>query len=141
MQNASVIVCEKTGNWAVALNRSLRDVKLRQTRSMAQCMREASYYPASLLVLELTKTNLTEVLACLTLLAQQFRDARAVVVTSSDSEDREWLVREAGAVHVITSPRQVVSLSQLIQRHLAAVPKVEMPPTERIRKTLPWNNN
>ena len=49
-----------------------------------------------------------------------------------------WLVREAGAVHVVDSVRQVELLARLACRHLAQVPPPQQTLTERIWAGLPW---
>ncbi len=57
MMRAEVIACEKTGAWAVALRRCLEgiDVRIRETRSLADRWSELAARPASLLALEMTE--------------------------------------------------------------------------------------
>ena len=52
---ARLIVCERTGRWAVALRRELADAGVRvwETRTLADCWNELAESPASFVVLEL----------------------------------------------------------------------------------------
>jgi transcriptional regulator with GAF, ATPase, and Fis domain len=52
---ARLIVCERTGRWAVALRRELAEAGVRvwETRTLADCWTELAESPASFLVLEL----------------------------------------------------------------------------------------
>ena len=59
--------------------------------------------------------------------------ARLAVVADRSLAGYEWLMREAGAVHFVCSPRQVGPLAQLACRHLAQVPP---PPAEPDRADL-----
>ena len=60
------------------------------------------------------------------------------VVADRQWADYEWLMREAGAVHFVCSPRRVGPLAQLACRHLAQVPPPQQSLTERIWAALPW---
>ena len=50
----------------------------------------------------------------------------------------EWLMREAGAIHFLCSPRRVGPLAQMACRHLVQVPPLQQNITERIWASLPW---
>jgi hypothetical protein len=50
----------------------------------------------------------------------------------------EWLVREAGAVHFLVSPRLLPSLVRIVVRHVASAPLPVQSLVERIWATLPW---
>ena len=137
---ARLIVCEHTGRWAVALRRELAEAGVRvwETRTLADCRKELAASPASFVVLELSD----EPSALLRFLARQPREfptARLAVVADELRADQEWLVREAGAVHFLCSPRQAGLLARLACRHLAQVPPPPQSLSERIWSSLPWD--
>ena len=74
MNKPGVIVCERSGAWATAIRRYLpAEIRLRQTRGLAECAAELSAAPQSLLALELTPGNLAGVLGLLSGLGRKFR--------------------------------------------------------------------
>ena len=136
---AKLIVCERTGQWAVALRRELANAGVRvwETRTLADCWNELAESPASFVVLELGG----DVAGLLDRMARkpcEFPSARLAVVADRSLADHEWLMREAGAVHFLCSPRQVGPLAQLACRHLAQVPPLQQSLTDRIWANLPW---
>jgi hypothetical protein len=136
---ARLIVCERTGRWAVALRRELigTGVRVWETRTLADCFAELAESPASLVILELGD----DVAGLLDYMARQprrFPAARIAVVADRSRVDYEWLMREAGAVHFVGSPRRLGSLARLACRHLAQVPPPEQGLAERIWANLPW---
>jgi hypothetical protein len=136
---ARLIVCERTGRWAVALRAEVAGAGVRvwETRTLDDCWRELAESPASFLVLELGG-NVADLLDRM---ARQPRDcpaARLAIVADRPLAGYEWLMREAGAVHFLCSPRQVGPLAQLACRHLAQVPPPPQSMTERIWAGLPW---
>jgi hypothetical protein len=137
MLTARLIVCEKTAFWADALRRET-DLAVHETRSLAECWRELSDWPNSLLVLELTGGNGEMLISRLSDLGREFSGAAAVVVTERRWHGYEWIVREAGAVHFAVSPRCMGLVARLARRHLAAVPEKEMSPVQKIWASLPW---
>ena len=142
MQLARVIVCEKTGQWAVALRRLLSPAghRVYETRSWAECWDELARSPASLLALELTPHNGEALLKRLVELAQRFPQARAIVVGERGLERYEWALREAGATHaVFASQRLAAAAARLIERHLALAPQPRLTLRETIGRRLPWS--
>jgi hypothetical protein len=136
---AKLIVCERTGRWAVALRRELADVGVRvwETRSLADCRDELVENPASFAVIELGR-NTAGLLRLLASQSRRFPAARLAVVADRSQADFEWLMREAGAVHFLCSPRQIGLLARLACRHLAQAPAPQQSLTERIWSSLPW---
>jgi ActR/RegA family two-component response regulator len=136
---ARLIVCERTGCWAVALRRELADAGVRvwETRTLADCFDELAESPASFAVLEL-RGDVAGLLCCLARQIREFPRARVAVVADGHLADYEWLMREAGAVRFLCSPRRVGRLAQLALRHLAQVPPPPQNLTERIWASLPW---
>ncbi|MEN6451879.1 MAG: hypothetical protein ABFC96_15420 [Thermoguttaceae bacterium] len=136
---ARLIVCERTGRWAVALRRELTGAGVRvwETRTLGECHDELVASPASFLVLEVNG----EPSAPLRFVAQharQFSAARVAIVTDAAGVAYEAVAREAGAVHFLSSPRHAGLLARLACRHLAQVPPPPQGLAERIWSSLPW---
>ena len=136
---ARLIVCERTGRWAVTLRRELAEAGVRvwETRTLADCWTELAASPASLVVLELGG-DVAGLLGRMARGPREFPQARLAVVADRGLAGYEWLMREAGAVHFVASPRQVGTLAQLACRHLAQAPPPQQSLTERIWASLPW---
>ena len=136
---ARLIVCERTGRWAVALRRELTEAGVRvwETRSLADCWDELASSPASFLILELAR-NPRPLLDRLARLPRTFAAARAAVISDRSLAHYEWLLREAGAVHFVCSPRELAPLARIVCRHLAQAPASPKTLTEQIWAELPW---
>jgi hypothetical protein len=135
-----LIVCERTGTWAARLRTHLpREMPMRQTRSLDECVEELGRAPGSLLVLEVSAANLQNVLERTADLARRFPHARWVAVAERANVSYEGLLREAGAVHFATSPRTADTLARLAVRHAARVPQPRMSLAARIWESLPWH--
>jgi DNA-binding NtrC family response regulator len=134
-----VIVCERKGAWSAGLRRHLpREVRLRETRLLADCSSALAEAPGSLVVLELTPANLDGVLELLSDVEARYPLAAVVVVAERNLEACEALLREAGAVHFATSPRTADALARLAARHLARLPQQTGTLAARIWASLPW---
>ncbi len=140
MAVARCIVCERSEKWAVALRLPLQVVGHRvvETRSLDDCWNEVVASSASLVGVEATATNLESLVPWMRRLAAAFPRARVVVLGSRGLEAGEWLLREAGAVHVVFSPRQWQPLVRIAQRHLGAVSCPDDSDRQRIWRRLPW---
>lgn len=137
---ARFIVCERTGQWAVALRRELPrpDVYLHQTRSVSECWELLGRYPASFLVVELTRANADALLDRMAWLERDFPLARVAVVAQRSLGIYEQLIRQAGAVHFTSSLRDLRPLACLACRHLDQAPRPQRSVTEQIWDSLPW---
>lgn len=140
MNKPGVIVCERSGAWATAIRRYLpAEIRLRQTRGLAECAAELSAAPQSLLALELTPGNLAGVLGLLSGLGRKFPLAAAVVLAERGLERYEWLLREAGAVHFTASPREPDDLARLAIRHFSRISPPRAHFAAQIWDALPWS--
>jgi len=137
--SARLIVCERTGQWAVALRRELNAMGVRvwETRSLADCWDELAISPASFMIVELAD-NAGPLLRRMTRLPREYPAARVAIIADRSFVQYEWLLREAGAVHFLYSPRQVGTLAEMIGRHLAQAPITQQTLTEQIWTALPW---
>jgi len=137
---ARLIVCERTGDWAVVLRRELDDstTRVAETRSLTECWQTLEESPASFVVVELTAGNSDSLLQRMGRLQRDFPLARIGVVAARDMARYEWLLREAGAVYFTCSPRQLTAIAEIACRHLAQSPKPERNLTDRVWASLPW---
>lgn len=144
MGSARVIVCETTSRWAVSLRRQLPPLivaRLLETRYWEDCWQEAVARPASLVAVEVTDANLEQLTTTLPRLPSRRADTVVVALLSRPWLSAQWLLREAGAVHVVVSTRAVGELVRLIERYwrrvMAAEAAMPMPPWHR----LPWEGD
>lgn len=141
MPLARLICCEKTGRWAVGVRRELGGrPRVYETRSLADCSAEVVVSPASWLVLEATATNVDNLAAFLAELRWRFPLARAMVCGERAVSSYEWLLREAGAVQAVFSPRELAPAARMAMRHLAAAPEPALSLRERQWAKLPWGD-
>lgn len=139
MSRVCVIVCEKKGTWAPAIARQLpAEVRLRQTRTLAECAAELSAAPLSLVALELTATNIPGVVDLVSQMSVRFPHARAMVVCEGDLAYYEWLLREAGAIYFAASTRALTGLDRLVRNHLQHIPAIRPSFATLVWETLPW---
>lgn len=137
---ARLIVCEREGEWAVGLRRELPEpgVRVDEVRSLPECWAMLARWPASLLVVELTRRNARALIERMARLGREYPRARIVVVAERSLAPWEWRMREAGAVHFTVSSRRLASLARLAVRHLDTAPRPERTLVERIWDHLPW---
>jgi hypothetical protein len=137
---ARLIVCERLGEWSGALRAELAGsgVRLRECRRLAEAWAELTETPYAFVVVEATRANLGELVQRISWLGRDFPHARAAVVAERGLGGHEWLLREAGAVHFLTSPRRLPPLARLVVRHLANAPVPQQTLVERIWASLPW---
>ena len=138
--NPALIFCERSGGWCIALRRLLDDgpAEIVETRSLAECRDELSKRPASLLVLEATSESLPNLLNWLVRLDRDFPQARAAVVAERSLAEYELAVREAGALAMFTSPRQLAPLAAMAEAYLRAHQQLEPSVAKRVWSSLPW---
>jgi len=137
---ARLIVCESSGDWSRALQRELAgsNVRVSQFRSIVDGWEQLARSPASFLVVELARTNLASVLERVAWWDRDFPLARWAAVAPRSWQSCQWYLREAGAVALVTSPRQAPELARMAQRHLDAAPRPVRSITEEIWASLPW---
>jgi hypothetical protein len=140
MNRPCVIVCERSGKWAAALRPCLPvEIPLRQTRGLGECALELAAAPSSLLAVELNRENAAGVLSLLNTVGRRFPLAVALVLAERGLESHEWLLREAGAVHFTTSPREADDVARLALRHFSRQAAPAQSLATRIWDALPWS--
>jgi DNA-binding NtrC family response regulator len=124
----------------VALRRELTATGIRvdETRSVAQCWELLAQAPASFLVVELTRASAEALLERLAWLERDYPLAQVAIVASRALANFQRAVREAGAIHFTTSPREAPALAGLAYRHLQAAPRPMRTLAEEIWAELPW---
>lgn len=135
-----LIVCERKGRWATAL-RILGGITAGctvETRSLFDCAEELLAHPHSFLLLEMSVRNAAAVVEWLAQLDRLDPRARAAVAADRSLRVWEGVVREAGAVWFITSPREVAPLARMAKRHLDAVPRPPRSFVDDVWDSLPW---
>jgi len=139
---ARLIVCEHAGRWAVVLRRELAarrwEVRVYETRSLADCWEMLAEAPASFVIVELSAADVAALLRRMARLGRDFPLARVAVVADRSLAGYEWLMREAGAVHFVCSPRQAGPLARLAAGYLAQAPAPQRSLTQQIWAGLPW---
>ncbi|NLX94825.1 MAG: hypothetical protein GXY83_01480 [Rhodopirellula sp.] len=135
-----LIVCERKGTWAVALRRhpALGELRVYETRTLADAWQMLASHPSSFLVVEMTHANIDGLLELLKRVKRQYPRVRTAVVTEPPLADYQWLLREAGAVHFVFSRRATGPLALIAHRHLTQAPEPRRSITERIWAGLPW---
>jgi hypothetical protein len=140
MPHARLIICEKNGRWAVALRREIAGkCRVFETRSLEECWEELAKCPASWLVLEASETNVEPLAGRLANLGRDFAGARAMICGERNMAPWEWLLREAGAVHAVFSPRELAPAARMALCHLAQAPEPQRSFREHVWDRLPWN--
>jgi hypothetical protein len=135
-----LIVCERSGSWSVALRSELAEagVRLRECRSLPEAWEALAQTPAAFVIAEAAHENIENLLRRMVWFSRDYPQARIAVVAQRNMARFEWLLREAGAVHFLTSPRRLAPLAGLAVRHLANVPPPPQTMVQRIWASLPW---
>ncbi len=137
---ARLIICERSGLWSVALRGELAEagVRLWECRSLPEAWEALAQTPSAFVIAEAVRENLDNLLRRMAWFSRDFPQGRIAVVAQKNMARFEWLLREAGAVHFLTSPRRLTPLAGLVVRHLANVPLPAQTMVQRIWASLPW---
>jgi hypothetical protein len=153
MTAVTVIVVERDGHWAAALRRGLagfaipceQDLpvpftpRLIETRSLDECWEPLRRWPGAVVAIELTEPLLPSILAALRRLEREHPQAAMLMLMERRLAPCAALLREAGAVHCIVSPRRSSEAVELLRRHAARQPVTADGP-EQVFADLPWSN-
>lgn len=140
MQRGKLIICEPTPHWIISLRWSWTQAsdQLVEVAQLADCACVLQRLPASLVALDCVGWPLSEVLAWIRQTQASFPLVHLVVLLDREHRHQEWLLREAGAVHVLIDTRQLDTLISLYLRHQAALPDIPTSLRESIWEQLPW---
>jgi hypothetical protein len=139
MNQSNFVICEKTGKWAAAIRRVCglaSDVC--ETRSWPACLRELRTRTAAMVAVEVLPENAEVVCRRLAELAWRSRHVHALLLADRSLRDLEWLLREAGAVHVLFSPRELVRVRPIWERFRMRMPPSRSTFREHVWSRLPW---
>jgi hypothetical protein len=150
MDAAPLILCERSGGWAVAWRKcwaatvGRRPCRVVETRSAAECrdvlqeLKRAGT-AAGFVVAELSAAQLTETLDLLATIEREFPEFRTAAVANRSLQAMlDPVVRELGAVDLVVSPRRLAPLVRTAAKHLARQAGRELNERERIMDSLPW---
>jgi hypothetical protein len=140
MVSSPLIVCERTGRWALAWRKSLgsKRVRLIETRSVAECRQTLAKMPTAAVSLEWRAETAEATCEMLANWDRDFPGALPIVTADRSQNEAETLAREAGAAWFVISPRQLPALGPMLLRHLARQPQPSASMRERIWEQLPW---
>jgi hypothetical protein len=118
------IICEQSSRWASALRMALAyhpghltcSTTLDEVRSLTELTDLVCEHPHSLVLLEVTPKNLEAALSWLTENSSR-RHRVATVALLNDCAAATDVLREAGAIDLIHSPRQMTTILALGKRH------------------------
>lgn len=142
---AQWIVCARTGKWAAAIRTGLdrcvdrpRGQRVWETRNLEGCQQGLCRWPASLVAIEVTRTRFSTAIDWIAALEHGFPQARAAVFSQLDLPAADWALREAGAVCIARSLRELEPMIRLAIRHLQRAPTRDPGIAKRILAGLPW---
>jgi hypothetical protein len=139
-----LIVLERDGHWAAALRRELDSAGVRATlienRSWDEVWNALGEFPTALVAAELTEATAERLLAVLARIERRHPQAAMFVVADRRLAAYRDLLREAGALHFITSPRRLFEIGEIVSRRAARFQSAvgSAAPLEEIRANLPW---
>ena len=140
-----IIVMERTGQWATALRRELPDaaVRLIETRTLEECLRRLAEWPRGIAAIELAEERIEPQLAGLRRIERDCPEAQAIVLAPRELVAFADLLREAGAVHFVSSVRSLGAIAEMIHRRAARLAASEIPAggddlLAEVLADLPW---
>ncbi len=127
--SARLILCERTDRWA-AVWRGLLDAQqlpFCEVRSLAEASERLFEAPASVIAVACRADRIEPVCHWLRATTRAHAGARAVVLASPDLRVADCVFRAAGAHLVLDDPLQLPRATRWVRRHLASVPRRELP--------------
>jgi hypothetical protein len=139
MARSGLIICERSGDWAIALRRALQaaglgdrqgldnapgnqtaagKITLHETRSPAECLALLDDFATAVVAVELTFGNANAVLEMLTALDRRSPRFVTIALVSPALEIDVSVLRECGAVHVVRSFVEAPAVIDITERHL-----------------------
>ena len=141
--SALCVVCERGGFWGAGLRRMLGGdgVFVRRCGSFTQCWPDLELFPSSIVLLEAGEADLGDIFELVCRIQRRFPRARSLVVLPRGcQQQQQWWLREAGAVHVVRSSRELDSVARLVRQHVQQAPAIPRTWTEQVYAGLPWSS-
>lgn len=144
MPAVELIVCETTCHWSTFLRheisvRSQERARIRECRDLYECDELLQRHPASFVVLEVDTARLEATTMWLGRVESKFPHARMVALVERPTTEIEAILREAGALSVIASVRELATAVDLWRRHTARVLNGGQTVNEQVWDRLPWD--
>jgi DNA-binding response OmpR family regulator len=139
--SAICLVCQRGDGWGVHLKQLLQEsgITVRQRTRLEECWQLLEEHPSSILIVEAGPRDGVPVFGFVEQIQSQFPAARVIVALARGLEQEGWLLREAGAVHVVHSLREADTVARLVRRHIDRAPVGPMTLAQQILMRLPWN--
>jgi hypothetical protein len=141
MAGGELIVCESCGTWGIRLRRILRPDdgwRIRETRSPTDCWQQLTQHPTSLVAWEGASMEPASLAERLIEQSRRFPRAPSVVLCTRELARFARLWREAGAMHVVRSPRELPRVLGIARRHRQRYPQREPALQRPAWRQLPW---
>jgi hypothetical protein len=140
MGAACLIVCEKTPRWASAFRLALggKGPRVVETRGISGLEAALGEAPASLAAIETTATGVNAAVEVIDRLTRRFPLARMIALVAPEEMDAAGLLREAGAVDVLSSTCEAPRVAGLARRQMARAPREEVSLREWVAERMPW---
>jgi hypothetical protein len=139
-----LIVLELDGHWAAALRRAIGEpaVRLVEVRSWDECWRRLQEHPSALVGVELTDANIDAVVAALGRIDRQFPQAAPLIFAERKLARYRGALCEAGALHFVTSPRELGGVNEILCRrsHFSETVAGASNRLDEIVAELPWRD-
>ncbi len=140
----AVVLCERLPRWAIRWRATptppecLDALRMIETRSLSECRRTLAEQPAALALLSLDVCAVDDVLDLLVWIDRYVPRGATVVLGESHAAPLEPLVREAGALALLTSLAELDALKRLASRHARRWAEHLEISTDTIWNHLPW---
>ncbi|HTN74087.1 MAG TPA: hypothetical protein VL096_02525 [Pirellulaceae bacterium] len=137
---AGLVVCEKSGQWAQAWRRELGSgTRVVEARFVDDAWQQLQRFPHGALAMELRAEQSPQLVALLARVQAERPHVLCVAHLTSESPAWELLLREAGALAIIASPRRMATAVTMLHKHLARAPQPNLSFREAIWRQLPWS--
>lgn len=133
-----IVVCEKSGEWARQFGRLGCSDRILETRSREDCLHAIQTHAGCLAAVEVDSEACQRAAKWVWTVQQRHRQTAILVMIPPGFDELGWCLREAGAVHVITSTLDLRRSKRLIKRHLRRIRELPLSLEERIWNNLPW---
>ena len=135
----TLIVFESNGTWAAALRRLglPAPLRMREVRTSGECRENLALSPNAIVTIAATQSNLAAVVDLLVELTDRHTGSTLMVLAERSLLPMELLFREAGAIHVVFSPRQLRHVVESAARYTSHFP-VEAGAADEVWERLPW---
>lgn len=143
MATPPFIVYESASKWTVAMRWALpaSQIPVRQLASLEQCVEALEQAPQSVIAIEVAQLGVEGAVRTIRDLRTSFADCKVIALADSATAIHEPLLREAGAVHVTRSRRDLRATARLVERCLADCQPAPTSYREEVWNRMPWSDH